>query len=468
MGTSVVLIAHPPKENLSVGYPLGLAYIASVLREKGIPVEIRDFCRRERSLSRAVQDLAALNPGFLGFSVYTHEYKAVRRMIGQIRRVLPSVKIIAGGPHVSALPEFSLADLGADFAVVGEGEFITPEIIARVQSGERDFTDLKGLAYWNDGRVVLNPGCNIITDLDSLPSPAWDLLPPSEYTDAHGQIFSKKNAVASIVTSRGCPHACTFCSSYLVYGRSFRTRSATRVADEIEFLKRAYSIDEINLYDATFSEDRAHARRICMELIARKLDISWRPCVGVRLDTLDSELIRLFRESGCYELSFGLETHSRSVLQTVKKPLQADRLGDMVRLIRENGISMLGFFIIGLPGETEDSIRQAIRFAGNSDIDYILFTHAVPLPGAEMSREFYRTVDLKEVNWDDFYFYTGNPYPLAGIPAARLNTLYFFAYVFCYSRWKRVRNILKDIAYHRKPRVRKILLFTAQIIRNLV
>ena len=299
-----IVLIFPPISIFPAMYPVGLGYIAAILKQNNYPVRILDYSKVASSLDYSIREIVNIRPDFIGITVYTFAHNIVKRMISEIRRLLPKAKIIIGGPQASALPKFSLEDMKADFAVVGEGERVMLEIVKRVESNYNYFDDIKGLAFWRDGNPVFNPGCNLIEDLDNLPFPSWELMPPNKYNYAAVDVMPKRFPAAPISTSRGCPYECTFCGSHPIHGRGFRKRSAQNVADEIEFLVSNYGVREINLLDEAFSEDRMHAISICEEMIKRKLDIVWRPLAGLRLDTLDDELLEIFKASGCYQLGF--------------------------------------------------------------------------------------------------------------------------------------------------------------------
>ncbi len=467
MKSRIVFVASPTRGGLTIGYPLGLTYISAVLRKNDYDVSIHDYTTYSHGFDRFIKEIKAKSPDFIGFMVYTRSYNEVKKMISMLRFQIPRAKIMIGGPHVSALPVHSLVDLNADFAVVGEGEYLTLDIINKLGSNCNNFDDAKGLAFWKDNKPVLNPGCNLIHDLDELPFPSWDLLSFNDYEDIVGHAFFKAKPIAPLMTSRGCPHQCSFCASHVIHGKKFRRRSARNVVDEVEFLIKNYGIKEINIIDDTFSEAQEHALGICEEIIKRKLRISWKAPIGLRADTINDDLLKVFKASGCYSVSIGIESFNDKVLLEMKKPLSKSHLADKICMVRKYGIETVGFFILGLPEDTEDSIRETINFANKSMIDFPTFTQAVPLPGSDVFKQKYANVDLNKIDWDNFNYTTRFPPTVCEVPSNKLKKLYSIAYLSCYLSPKRIFKVLTYILYKRKMRIIKALKTGYNILMHL-
>jgi len=461
-----ILLIIPPKKVFSVIYPLGLGYLAATLKKEHYSVQIANYSLGNYSLSQALSEIIALKPNFIGLTLYSFAYNSVKIMISEIKKKLPETKIAVGGPHASALPLETLKDLKADFSIVGEGEEILPKLIHCLEHNT-PLTSLSGIAYWQEGRPIYQSGTNIVKDLDSLPLPDWESMPPFMYHDTAGAIFSKKFLTAPILTSRGCPHHCTFCASYLLHGRKYRKRSPERVVAEIAFLAKTYGVKEFLIFDDTFGEDKQHAQAICEQILKKKLKISWRTPVGVRLDTIDTELLAIFKSSGCYQLGFGIESLSPQILSATKKPLYKKTITKQIELAKKQGIETMGYFILGLPEDTVQSIEETIQFAVDSPLDYLSFTHAVPLPGTPSFEKFYLHTESKFIDWDRFHFYTSKPFKLSTIPPKKLRKLYLKAYLSAYTKPKRALKILKGFTQSQKFSLLKTIKFMYSIMRNL-
>ena len=236
--------------------------------------------------------------------------------------------------------------------------------------------------------------------------PAWDLMPPKEYPPApHGAVV-KRFPVAPIVTTRGCPFNCAFCASKCIWHRKLRFRSAKNLVDEIELLVNEYGVRELHFEDDNFTANREHALSICNEITKRKLDITWACPNGVRIDELDQELLIRMRESGCYLLAFGLESGSQMILDGVNKKLDINMVQEVIRMVKDVGITTWGFFIIGLPGETKQTARETIEFAKRMPLDRAQFCMFTPLPGSDAYDEWVKREKIEDFEWEKFNFYS--------------------------------------------------------------
>jgi radical SAM superfamily enzyme YgiQ (UPF0313 family) len=239
------------------------------------------------------------------------------------------------------------------------------------------------------------------------------------------------------------------------------------VVDEIEYLVNSYGIKEISIFDDTFSEDPNHALAICKEIIGRNIDIVWRTAVGLRLNTINEELLGFFKRSGCYQLSFGIESFSDTILNKTKKPISKSRIIDTIKMVKKYGIETMGYFILGLPDDTEDSIVETIRFARKSDLDFLSFTHAVPLPGTKIFNQKYANMNLSMINWNDFNFYTNRPFNISKVQTKKIKKYYLMAYVSSYIQPKRLRKILLKAIFLKNSKIYKIASFCYSVIKNI-
>jgi len=430
-----IVLVVPPKLNMSIVPPLGLGYLASSLRQEGYKVELFDFVKQRASLNDAADKIIRKNPRFVGLTVLTHYYNTAKELIKLMKQKNSKLKVIIGGVHISALPEFSLQDLEADFAIIGEGEEVISKVIKVCDSNPKNFAGIEGLAYRENGRVKINSGCNIIKDLDALPFPAWDLIAPQSYWDSPGY-FSSKGFNAPIIISRGCPHQCSFCVSRLVHSTKIRYRDPENVVDEMEMLVKNFGIQDFDFYDDNFAENKTLAVAVCEEIIKRRLNISWKTPVGIRLDNIDEEILIAMKRSGCYEIGFGIESYSDEVLRLNKKPLDRSRVLEKINLVKKFNIKTMGFFILGLPGDTKKSIRQTMNFAISSPFDLVIFSCAIPFPGTEMFKKIYTEDNFPRINWDKFTF--SNQFNTSEVSPFSLRLLLREAFIRCYIKPSRI------------------------------
>ncbi|MEM3519594.1 MAG: cobalamin-dependent protein [Candidatus Hadarchaeales archaeon] len=406
-----VLLIFPPMtilpfEKPRVVAPLGIAYLASFLEKNGKEVAILDavgegwrnqtfverggntFLRVGLPQEEIKRRIAGWKPDLVGISCLFSSQAANAHEVAKIVKEVDSeIKTVFGGAHPTVLPEKTLADKNVDFVVMGEGEITLLELVEALEKGQTDFSQVKGLAFKREGRVIMNPPREFIRDLDSLPFPARHLLPMEEYFKAAGGhgAAERKSRFTSVITSRGCPRRCIFCSIHTIWGYAWRPRSPENVLEELEHLVTKYRVEEIHFEDDNLTLDPKRMEKICDGMIERGLDVCWATPNGVHINTLNQNLLKKMRDSGCYWLCFGLEhgdPHFRN--NVIGKPISAEHAKKVVGWANELGIWTNGFFIIGLPGETPETVRKSIEFAKWLDLDFASFFIATPYPGTRL------------------------------------------------------------------------------------
>lgn len=382
--------------------PFGLGYLAEALRRRGHEAVVVDALRDELAEEELVSRLAGLEPDLVGVLLFSKDLRIVRSLLRAVRAALPAAKTCVGGPHPSAVPAETMAYFGdaLDFAFAGEAETGLPMLLDRLRNGEAGgLHEVPGLIHRNGDVVAVNPRV-FEEDLDALVV-AWDLIPPASYPRApHGAYF-RQFPVAPIVTSRGCPFRCTFCAAECVSGRKVRRRSVENVVSEIEMLRDRYGVREIHVEDDNFTGKKEYVLAFCEALRRRAPGISWTCPNGVRVDTLDREMLAAMKGAGLYFLSVGIESGSDRVLRRMKKSLDVGRIGEKIRWIREAGIGVSGFFMLGFPGETAEEMEATIDFALRLPLARASFANFQPFPGCE---EFDRLRESGEiaVDWETF------------------------------------------------------------------
>ncbi|MEW5736108.1 MAG: radical SAM protein [Thermodesulfobacteriota bacterium] len=392
---AVILLTNPPC-SLSERYgalaaagstlpQLGLASLAAVLRQDGHRVTVCDCSAAGVSLEDLARLAQRVRPDVLGVSAVTFTVARAAEAARTVKRALPGVVAVLGGPHATALPEETLAAFPEfDLIVRGEGEETIKDLLSALAAG-RNAEAVEGLALRKDGKVLRTPDRAPVSRLDALPFPAWDLLPgfPRRYRPA---LFRyRRLPAAHAVTSRGCPHACVFCDC-AVFGRKVRAHSAQYMAAYAEHLSRSFAVREIAFEDDQFLFSKTRAEEFCRRLLQKNPGLLF--SANCRADAVDDlALLRLLRRAGFRQVSLGVESGDPDVLSRSGKGLALPAVAQAVGLLRRADIEARGFFVLGLPGETEKSLEATRRFIKKtpfSDINVFLCT---PFPGSALYAE---------------------------------------------------------------------------------
>ena len=349
----------------------GTAYLAAYLLKEGHDVEVLDM-RFNYAFSYLAGKLKRFNPDVVGVTSTSYGSKVAYETINKIKNL--GYKVAVGGPHSSTVFKEILEKTKADFSIKREGEITFEKLLKNLDNPGL----VKGIIWRKKGEdgkeeIIENPDREQIEDIDTLPFPAYELFELDNYMD-------KK---IPIVTSRGCPYRCVYCSINLTMGHKFRARSPKNVVDELEkWYKKGYTYFGFN--DDCFTFDIPRAKEICDEILKRKLKIKWELRNGIRIDRLDEELLIKMKKAGCFYLAFGIESADQDVLNKMKKGLRIEKVTEMVLLAEKLKINHGGFFIIGLPGDNFERFKKSLDFALSLPFDEIRFYNAVPYPGTEL------------------------------------------------------------------------------------
>lgn len=398
--------------------PLGLAYIASYLESKKQEVRILDLQAEEMSLSQFQFYLKKLNPDFIGITSTTVEIESALNVAKLSKEIFPNAKVILGGPHSSVMPDEILSNPQVDFVVRGEGEYTLYELM----TGMNRISDIPGVSYRQNGCIRHNSLRPVIGNLDEMPLPAYHLLPMDKYRPSLGNY--KRLPAISMIATRGCPGRCTFCYTG-ISGKKTRTRSARSLAEEIKLLQRDYKIKEISFYDDTFTTFKENVKEFCECLIREKIDLTW-SCMS-RVDFMDKEVLLLMKRAGCHQIGYGLESASAEILKNIRKPLPLDLAREVIKLTREARIDVRAMFMLGNPGETEETMKQTINFAIELSPDIVVFNIVVPYPGTEMYDWAKKNGYLLSAGWEK-YDLANVIMRLPSLSAERIRHYYHIAY----------------------------------------
>ena len=382
-------------KGVATDYPtMGLAYVAAVLEKENCEVKIIDMSALDISTQHLLRIIEKFSPNLIGITLTTPLAETVYSMITRIKEQ-STIPIILGGVHPTSMPDECLQK-GADIIVKREGEETVKELVHNLKALHK----VKGISYKKDGKIYHNPDRDFIEDLDKLPFPARHLLPLEKYDF----IDAKNRPVGPIMTSRGCPFGCVYCNKNIC-GLKFRARTAENVVDEIEEMVKKYGTKEIHIADDVFSLNKERAIKICDEIIRRKLKISILIANGVRVDSVDKELLTKMKQAGLYSISFGVESGSQEVLNKIHKSITLEQVRNAFKISKELKLETWGFFMCGLPGDTEKTMQMTIDFAKELDPDVAKFFITIPLPGTLLYNQLVKEGRMRAKDWSDFNFY---------------------------------------------------------------
>jgi magnesium-protoporphyrin IX monomethyl ester (oxidative) cyclase len=381
--------------------PMGLGYLAAVIEDLGIKVDILDALLMGWNQEEEINDLLIrvglsdeaiaqyirdVNPDIVGLNCqFSRQYKIYHQMLATIKKVKPECITIAGGAHVSVCPEEILSDPNCDYIIIGEAEESLKDLLIKLTT-EEDITEIDGLGWKSNESIYINPKNNWIKKLDALPFPAYHLMKLEEYFGlnvSHG--FRHKKKFNPIITSRGCPAKCTFCSAKRVWGNRYRFRSVENVIQEMCILRDTYGIEELMFEDDNLTANPQRAAQLFSRMIEEKFNFVWDTPNGVGVWSIDEKLIDLMKLSGCANLNFPVESGSQSVLNNIiKKPLNLDKTQQLIRYCQRIKLSCNIFLVIGMPGEQLADMWKSFQFAAKCGCYNPHISIATPYPGTEL------------------------------------------------------------------------------------
>ena len=368
----------------------GLAYLAAVTQREGHEAAIVDAMAEGLTQAQTEKRLADWGPDWVIAGTTTPTVKQDSAYLRALKDSHGWTTALTG-THATALPEETLLAAEADFILVGEAELTLPRMLSSPREG---WHQIPGTCTNRDGKPVLGPRTQLVEDLDDLPYPARELTPYNLYR----MPFSRGEPFATVIPSRGCPYPCTFCRAGTVWGTNIRVRSVGNLLGELIDLKETLGIRFFAFMTDTFTLKRSWVLKV-MEAM-RPHDFRW--VCNSRVDTIDYELAREMKASGCEMISFGVESGNQGILDGCKKDITLEKIREGVAATRKAGILSFCYFIIGLPGETPETVQDTIRFAKDLDPDYVNFHVAIPFPGTELYTTAKQNGWLVHEDWEKY------------------------------------------------------------------
>ena len=368
--------------------PLGIAYIAAALEKAGHQVKVIDAIAERLSKGEVESRIKAFSPKVVGVTSMTPTFRGALEA-AKIAKGLGAITVM-GGVHMSLFPEETLTYDFIDYGVIGEGEETVVELCNAIETSN-SVKGIDGLVYKCDGKIIL--GCaRIIKDLDSLPFPAYHLLPVTKYSSIIGL-----HPAMSIMGSRGCPYKCSFCYKTPSDSR-YRCRSPESIVDEMVLLKETYGIKEVMFYDDLMPP--SHARELCEEILKRNLRLAWE--TPQRVNLVNPAILELMKQAGCRLLRYGVEQGDPWMMRLIEKRITIDEVRRVFKWTKNAGIDSFAYFIMGYAFETEQTMRSTIELAKDLDPRYVMFTKAVPLPNTALMNMAVEQGLISENYWADF------------------------------------------------------------------
>lgn len=380
----VLLVQCPSIPNRNTGPPTGLGYLASYLERANHKVRIIDSIILKYTIDDIKRDLKQFDPDVLGISVTTPFFNNTKSIIEIAKEHNPNCLIVLGGPHPTVKPKETL-ELSPDIDVVvrGEGELTFTELVDSFEN-RKNFFNIRGISFQSNGRIIENIDRPLIENLDSLPFPAYHLLPMEKYKIKEkirniGLVGKQNQPYCTIQTIRGCPYNCSFCASRLLWGKTYRSRSPENVVEELKILRYKYGKKIIEFYDDSFTIDKQRVLKLCRLIKEEGIDISW--ICETRVDLFDNDIALALKNSGCKLVVFGLESGVQKSLDFLKKGIKVEDSKRAVKIAKEVGLKVGSPFMIGIPGETKEMIKTTLSFAKELNLDYNSYGLLTPLPG---------------------------------------------------------------------------------------
>jgi anaerobic magnesium-protoporphyrin IX monomethyl ester cyclase len=384
----ISLVNPPPLKGVyhhQLYLPIGLAYLAAVLEENGYDVTVIDCPALEMNLGQLKTKLASINPDVVGITSMTPTIQSALLSASAAKEACPDAMVVLGGPHATFMDEQVLnEEATVDVVVRGEGEETLLELAKNV-SNPKSLNKIQGITFRNNGQTVSTPTRPFIQNLDELPRPAYKYFPLEKY-----RLFGRR--MLPIMTSRGCPSQCSFCTTARMFGKAFRARSPKNVVDELEWLRDTHGADAFSFYDDTFTLDRKRALEICKEIRNREIGLPW-DC-QTRVSVVSEEILREMREANCQQVFFGVESGCQKILDAVHKGTTVEQNEKAIRLAKDAGLFVSISVIIGYPGETKEMLQETIDLIRRAEPDDVYICVATPYPGTELRRV------VEEMGWE--------------------------------------------------------------------
>lgn len=401
-----VLFVNPPQTASKYKFmgviapPLGIAYMAGVLQENNIDVEILDASAEDMDFKDVEKELLKRKPDLVALTALTPTIGRALETAQVVKETLPDSIVVMGGYHPTFNFIETLEDENVDIVIRGEGEYIMLNLVQALEN-QSSLHDVKGIVFEdkNSKEIVVNPEAPLIQDLDELPFPALNLLPMKKY-----RLLDMDTHMTTMITTRGCPMQCSFCSSAAMHGKKIRERSVENIVDEIEYLNTNYDIDTIAFMDDTFTLKKRKVMAICDEILKRNIEIMW-GCTS-RVDTLDEKLLKKMKEAGCITIFIGVESADQQQLDNMCKNTTIAKIENAFKIAHKLKIRTIASVALGMPGDTKEIMNKTVKFVHKLKPNYVIYSLATPYPGTRFYKEAFEKNLIKIKDWSKYTLIT--------------------------------------------------------------
>jgi anaerobic magnesium-protoporphyrin IX monomethyl ester cyclase len=369
--------------------PLTLLYVASIAKSSGHECILIDGNALNLKKEQILKKIKDFKPDLLFFTITTYMFHDTISWIKYLKKKT-SLPVAVGGLHLSHFPEETMTYKDIDYGFLGEVDKSLPLFLENIKKN-KELKDVPGLIFRKNNKIIKTENPKPTLDVDSLPFPDRSMIPNEKYFS----FISKKKNYTGIITSFGCPYSCIFCEQHKPI---YRHRSAKNVADEIEECIKKYGVKEIEVFDPVFTLNKERVIKLCKEIIKRKLKIAL--VVRTRPDLVDKELLKWMARAGVKRIYYGIESGSEKILKNIKKDTNKKVIRKAIKETKQAGITAFGYFMIGCPGETEETIKETVNFAKSLDLDYAQFSKLSTLPGTELYELLKK--ELKRDYWREY------------------------------------------------------------------
>jgi len=429
-----IVLMQPLRKHFVQATPdLGLGYLASILKKHNHEVKIILPGIFNMDLLYFKKFLSEFRPDVVGIKVNAPYLSNSIKLVNFIKAFNKKIKVVVGGAIPSFEPE-KIFDYfqNVDFAFSGEAEIGFLKLIELLKRNDLSSSSLEkvpGLIWKDNGKIFINSK-KFVENLDEIPFPSWDLMDPSKFPKAPFHGGYKRFPYAPMILTRGCPYNCTFCGSSHINGKRVRARSAKNFLDELKLLYENYKVREIQLYDSNCAFYKDLLIDVCKGIIKENFDIAWNCPNGIRLDSLDEELVFWMRKAGCYEVCVGIESGSERILKMIKKGISIDLVREKVNLLNRAGIRVIGYFIIGFPTETKEEIENTLKFSLELPLFRAGYFILCPYPGTKIYDQIKEKYKIKreDIDFMDFRRFKNNLSELSYEKLRKFNKYMYFRF----------------------------------------